>query len=284
MDSFSGRVAVVTGAGSGIGLGMARTFARAGMSVVLCDIRKDAVEEACAEVRKITANMNMRAMALELDVADGKAMESAAAQIENEFGRIDILCSNAGVLVYPKPVLDVTEDEWDWLIGVNLRGVINGARAFVPRIRKHGQGGHIVNTSSIGGFQVAKGRNTAAYATTKFAVVAFSDGMRNDLEGTGIGVSVLAPSAVNTNIYHAPRHKPGRFGGPEGGPDRTPQELKDGLQPDQVGRRALAAIRDNEFYIFTHMSTQDRLLARHKAIIDAYDATARWCAEEGIQT
>ena len=284
MDNFSGRVAVVTGAGSGIGLGMARTFARAGMSVILCDIRKDAVDAAAEEVRAITATMNSRAMGLELDVADGDAMEAAAAQVEEEFGRVDILCSNAGVLVYPKPVLDVTEEEWDWLIGVNLRGVINGARAFVPRIKKHGQGGHIVNTSSIGGFQVAKGRNTAAYATTKFAVVAFSDGMRNDLEGSGIGVSVLGPSAVNTSIYHAPRHRPDKFGGPEGGPDRTPYELKQGLDPDQVGRRVLAAIRDNDFYIFTHLSTKDRLAARHQGIIDAYDATERWCADEGIKT
>ncbi len=284
MDNFSGRVAVVTGAGSGIGLGMARTFARAGMSVALCDIRKDAVDTATDEVRAITATMNARAIGLELDVADGQAMEAAAARIEEELGRIDILCSNAGVLVYPKPVLEVSEQEWDWLIGVNLRGVINGARAFVPRIRSHGEGGHIVNTSSIGGFQVAKGRNTAAYATTKFAVVAFSDGMRNDLEGTGIGVSVLGPSAVNTSIYHAPRFRPDQFGGPEGGPDRTPEELKQGLHPDQVGRRVLAAIRDNDFYIFTHMSTRDRLLARHKAIIDAYDATDRWCREEGIDT
>lgn len=284
MDNFSGRVAVVTGAGSGIGLGMARTFARAGMSVVLCDIRKDAVDAATEEVRSITASMNSRALALELDVADSNAMEAAAARVDDEFGRIDILCSNAGVLVYPKPVLEVSEEEWDWLIGVNLRGVINGAGAFVPRITKHGQGGHIVNTSSIGGFQVAKGRDTAAYATTKFAVVAFSDGLRNDLEGTGIGVSVLGPSAVNTSIYHAPRHKPEQFGGPEGGPDRTPEDLKQGLHPDQVGRRVLAAIRDNDFYVFTHMASRDRLLNRHKAIIDAYDATQRWCDEEGITT
>ena len=284
MENFSGRVAVVTGAGSGIGLGMARTFARVGMSVVLCDIRKDAVEEAAEEVRSITATMNSRALALELDVASAEAMEAAAARVEDEFGRVDIVCSNAGVLVYPKPVLDVTEDEWDWIVGVNLRGVINGARAFVPRIQKHGQGGHIVNTSSIGGFQVAKGRDTAAYATTKFAVVAFSEGLRNDLEGADIGVSVLGPSAVNTAIYHAPRHKPDKFGGPEGGPDRTPDELKEGLHPDQVGRRVLAAIRDNDFYVFTHMASRERLLARHQAIIDAYDATERWCAEEGIQT
>ncbi len=284
MDHFSGRIAVVTGAGSGIGLGMARTFARAGMSVALCDIRQDAVEAAAEEVRAITAAMNARAISVTADTADAHAVEDMAARVEDEFGRVDIVCNNAGVLVYPKPVLEVTNEEWDWLIGVNLRGVINGAQAFVPRIRKHGQGGHIVNTSSIGGFQVAKGRDTAAYATTKFAVVAFSDGLRNDLEGSGIGVSVLAPGAVNTSIYHAPRHKPDRFGGPEGGPDRTPEELKEGLHPDQVGRRVLAAIRKNDFYVFTHMMTRERLLARHKAIIDAYDATAAWCAEEGIET
>ncbi len=284
MDHFSGRVAVVTGAGSGIGLGMARTFARAGMSVALCDIRQDAVKAAAEEVRAITAAMNARAISVTADTADAHAVEDMAARVEDEFGRVDIVCNNAGVLVYPKPVLEVTNEEWDWLIGVNLRGVINGAQAFVPRIRKHGQGGHIVNTSSIGGFQVAKGRDTAAYATTKFAVVAFSDGLRNDLEGSGIGVSVLAPGAVNTSIYHAPRHKPDRFGGPEGGPDRTPEELKEGLHPDQVGRRVLAAIRNNDFYVFTHMMTRERLLARHKAIIDAYDATAAWCAEEGIET
>lgn len=284
MENFSGRVAVVTGAGSGIGLGMARTFARAGMSVALCDIRQDAVEAAAEEVRALTATMNARTIAMTADVADAQAVEDMAARVEQEFGRIDIVCNNAGVLVYPKPVLQVTNDEWDWLVGVNLRGVINGAQAFVPRIRKHGQGGHIVNTSSIGGFQVAKGRNTAAYATTKFAVVAFSDGLRNDLEGSGIGVSILAPSAVNTAIYHAPRHRPDKFGGPEGGPDRTPDELKQGLHPDQVGRRVLAGIRNNDFYIFTHMASRERLLARHKAIIDAYEATARWCAEEGIET
>ncbi|MGE3245683.1 MAG: SDR family oxidoreductase [Beijerinckiaceae bacterium] len=284
MDSFSGRVAVVTGAASGIGLGMARTFARAGMSVVLSDIRKDAVDAAAEEVHAITAGMNARALAIAADVADPDAVEHMAAQVEDEFGRIDIVCNNAGVLVYPKPVLEVTNEEWDWLLGVNLRGVINGARAFVPRIKKHGQGGHIVNTSSIGGFQVAKGRNTTAYATTKFAVVAFSDGLRNDLEGSGIGVSVLAPGAVNTSIYHAPRNRPDRFGGPEGGPDRTPEELKQGLHPDQVGRRVLAAIRNNDFYVFTHMTTRDRLSARHKSIIDAYGATQAWCEEEGIET
>lgn len=276
MKEFKGRVAVITGAGSGIGLGMARMFAKAGMNVALCDVRADALGNALKEVEEF----GRRAIGLEVDVANADQMETAAARVEAELGRIDIACNNAGIAIYPRPVAEFTQADWEWILGVNLHGVINGVRAFLPRIQKHGEGGHIVNTASIGGFQVQKGRRTAAYATTKFGVVALSEGLQNDLEDTNLGVSVLAPSAVDTEIYRASEYRPDRFGGPVAKPNTPLPDLSGGLHPDAVGRRVLQAIRDDEFYIFTHVSTRDVLARRHARIIHAFEATERWVAEE----
>lgn len=276
MQDFKGRVAVVTGAGSGIGLGMARMFAQAGMNVALCDVRADALANAVKEV----TSFGSRAIGLEVDVANAEAVEQAAERVEAELGRIDVACNNAGIALYPRPVVEFTAADWEWILGVNLYGVINGVHAFLPRIQKHGEGGHIINTASIGGFQVQKGRRTAAYATTKFGVVALSEGLQNDLEDTNIGVSVLAPSAVNTEIYRASEFRPDRFGGPAARPNTPLPDLSGGLHPDAVGRRVIQAIRDNEFYIFTHISTRDVLARRHARIIHAFEATERWAAEE----
>ncbi len=276
MKDFAGRVAVVTGAGSGIGLGLARMFAKEGMDVALCDVRGDALAEAVENVK----GFGKRVIGLEFDVADGAQVEAAATRIEQELGRLDIVCNNAGIAIYPRPAAEFTDADWNWIIGVNLHGVINGVRSFLPRIQKHGQGGHIVNTASIGGFQVQKGRRTAAYATTKFGVVALSEGLFNDFEGTNIGISVLAPGAVNTNIYRASEYRPDKFGGPVARPNTALPVLNDGLHADAVGRRVLQAIRDDELYIFTHTSTRDWLARRHARIIHAFEATERWEASE----
>lgn len=278
MKDLKGRVAVVTGAGSGIGLGMARMFAKAGMDVALCDVRADALASAVKDV----ASFGRRAIGLEVDVADAEQVEAAAARVEAEFGRIDVVCNNAGIALHPRPVAEFTKTDWDWILGVNLYGVINGVRAFLPRIEKQGQGGHIVNTASIGGFQVQKGRRTAAYATTKFGVVALSEGLQNDLEGSNIGVSVLAPGAVNTAIYKASEYRPDRFGGPLLSNGPTP-DLSGGLHPDAVGRRVIHGILNDEFYIFTHVGTRDSLSRRHARIIHAYEATERWAAQEAAE-
>lgn len=276
MQDFKGRVAVVTGAASGIGLGLSRMFAQEGMRVALCDVRPDELARAVANV----SAFGTRCIGLEVDVSDAGQVETAAARIEAEMGRIDIVCNNAGVVAWPRPVADFTLQDWDWILGVNLYGVINGVRAFLPLIEKHGEGGHIVNTASIGGFQVQKGRRTAAYATSKFGVVALSEGLQNDLEGSAIGVSVLAPGAVNTDIYRAPEFRPDKFGGPLSRPNAQMPDLSEGLHPDAVGRRVIAAIRSGEFYIFTHVSTRDVLARRHARIIHAFEATERWTAEE----
>ncbi len=275
MKEFRGKVAVVTGAASGIGLGMARTFGREGMRVAMLDVRSDALEPAAEEVR----SLQIDALAIETDVSDAKSVEAAAAKIEADFGRIDILCNNAGVLIHGKDIVDIPLADWDWIFGVNFYGCLHGVRSFLPRIKRHGDGGHIVNTASIGGFQVGAGMRTPAYAVTKFGVVALSEGLRNELEGGNIGVSVLAPAATNTGIYRSQRHKPQQFGGPEGGDDATPDVLKVGAHPDQIARRVLDAIKRDEFYIFTHIETRDWLKKRHQGIIDSYASLERFEAE-----
>jgi NAD(P)-dependent dehydrogenase (short-subunit alcohol dehydrogenase family) len=197
------------------------------------------------------------------------------------FGTLHVACNNAGVTLHGKSVADVAPHEWDWIIGVNLYGVIHGIETFLPLIRAHGGEGHIVNTASIAGFQVRGERRSGAYAATKFAVVALSESLAHDLAGTPVGVSVLAPAAVRTRIYAAGENRPERFGGPyhEAGNDRLQQELQErGLPPDAVGERVLRAIRNRELYVFTHMETKPWLKARHQRIIDAFDECERWIA------
>jgi NAD(P)-dependent dehydrogenase (short-subunit alcohol dehydrogenase family) len=273
---LEGKTAIVTGAGSGIGLGLARTFARHGMSVALCDIRGDRLDAALAEVRGLG-----NAIAVATDVSDRASVRNAADRAVKAFGALHVACNNAGVTIHGRSVADLTPQEWDWMIGVNLYGVIHGIEAFLPLIRSHGQEGHIVNTASIAGFQVNGPRRSGAYAATKYAVVALSESLAYDLAGSPVGVSVLAPAAVRTRIYVSGENRPDRFGGPYEEPGNNPfqKELETGLAPDEVGERVVRAIRERELYVFTHMETRDWLLARHQRIIGAFDACERWQAE-----
>jgi NAD(P)-dependent dehydrogenase (short-subunit alcohol dehydrogenase family) len=277
MKNFAGKTAIITGAASGIGLGLARTFARAGMSLVLSDIREERLEAAAEQVRALGA----KAVAIPGDVSQRADVQKIADTAMNEFGGFHIACNNAGVTLHGKRIWEVTAEEWDWIAGVNLHGVMHGIQIFLPLIQRHGDEGHIVNTASIAGFQVAPHRRSGAYAATKMAVVALSESLWNDLRETPVGVSVLAPAAVRTRIYQSNESRPLRYGGPYETDSLSPlqQELESGLDPDTVGDRVIRAIRERELYIFTHMQTRDWLLARHQRIIDAFDACEAWIAE-----
>jgi NAD(P)-dependent dehydrogenase (short-subunit alcohol dehydrogenase family) len=281
MQHLEGKTAVVTGAASGIGLGMARAFAKNGMSVVLSDIHEERLAVALANVRALGA----KAIALAADVSQQAEVKRLADAALSEFGAIHVACNNAGVAIRSQGVWELTPDEWDWIRGVNLDGVIYGIQTFLPIIQSHGGEGHIVNTASIAGFQVGPLRRGGAYAATKFAVVALTESLWNDLHETPVGVSVLAPAAVRTRIYLANESRPERFGGPYKAKPHLLQEEIDsaGLHPEVVAERVVRAIKNRELYVFTHMQTKEWLLARHQRIIDAFDACESWVSEEPQQ-
>src|SRR6185437_7930748 len=215
MMEFSGKTAFVTGAANGIGLGICRALARSGVNLVLADIERAALEKAREEL----ATFNVRTRAIQVDVSDAAAFERAADQAEAEFGNIHFLFNNAGVTLGPAPLWEVTPAQWEWIFGVNIHGVINGIRTLVPRMRRHGEAGHVTNTASIGGLQVNPTLRNGSYAMTKYAIVAASEALALDLEGTNLGVSVLCPAMVATTIYASSQRRPERLGGAFGKPN-----------------------------------------------------------------
>ena len=182
MKDLAGKVAFVTGGANGLGLAMARSFASAGMKVVLADIEESVLAESIASFEGSNAEVH----GIVVDVTDRAAMTAAADEAEAHFGPVQVVCNNAGVAA-GGPLDTVSYDDWDWVLGVNIGGVVNGIQTFVERIKKHGQGGHIVNTASMAGFLPSAG---GIYAASKFAVVGMSEALRADLAPYNIGVSV----------------------------------------------------------------------------------------------
>jgi len=249
-----GKVAFITGGGSGVGLGMARAFLGAGMKVAIADIRPDHLEEA-------TAALGGDVHAIELDVTDRDGFARAADETERALGNVHVLCLNAGINLF-NDIADATYQDWDWVLGVNLGGVVNGVVTFVPRIKSHGEGGHVVNTASMAAFIAGPG--AGIYTTAKFAVHGLSDALRWSLLPHGIGVSMVCPGLVRSKIYESDLIRP-----PELSTDMTPADeefmrilpgLHDaGMDPDEIGEKVLQAIRLNDFYVFTHPDHRDEL-------------------------
>jgi NAD(P)-dependent dehydrogenase (short-subunit alcohol dehydrogenase family) len=278
MMDFSGKTAFVTGAANGIGLGICRALARSGVNIVLADI-----EQAQLEIsRRELATFNVRTLAIEVDVSDAAAFERAANQAEAEFGNIHFLFNNAGVSLGAMPLWEVTPAQWDWIFGVNVQGVINGIRILMPRLRRHGEAGHVVNTASIGGLQVNSKLRNGSYAMTKYAVVALSEALALDLEGSAIGASVLCPALVNTTLHASSQRRPARLGGPyeRPGAEIAKSRFSAGLAPDNVGRRVLDAVANGEFFIFTHEEPRNWIEARHERLLAGFDSIARYNAKE----
>ncbi len=252
MQDLAGKVAFVTGGGSGVALGQAKVFAEeALMKVVIADVRSDHLDEAMSYF----AAKNLPVHPIRLDITDRAAYARAADEAEEVFGPVQLLCNTAGVSQFGS-VEEATYDDWDWQIDVNLKGMINGVQTFLPRMIKHGDGGHIVNTASMSAF-VALPR-TAIYCTTKYAVRGYSESLRVELGKFDIGVSILCPGAVNTNIHESVLSRPDRYGrtGYYGADPQVFKQLKavisGGFDPVDLGRVVLGAVKRNDFWILPY--------------------------------
>jgi NAD(P)-dependent dehydrogenase (short-subunit alcohol dehydrogenase family) len=255
MKDFAGRTAFVTGGAHGIGIGLVRALLAEGCKVAIADIRKDSIERALSEVK------NPRAMGVEVDVSSRDAMRRAADEVEAKFGPVSLLFNNAGINLF-QTIEDSSYDDWDWIMGANLHGPINGVMTFAPRMVAAGAGGYIVNTASMAAFLAAG--VPGIYNTTKFAVRGMSESLRGSLAPHGIGVSVLCPGLVKSYIYASDDIRPERLKGSAKPVDRkNVQRLADihefGMEPDVIAARVLDAMRENRFYIFTHPEFKDEL-------------------------
>ena len=269
---ISGKTAIVTGAASGIGLGIATALAEAGANVVMADIQKDAVEQAAHGL----SGTNKRVMPVRIDVTQEQSVLEALAEAERHFGKLHIACNNAGVPMHGTQLLDVPPADWAFVIGVNIWGIIHGIRHFVPAILKHGEAGHIVNTASVAGFQNRRGTNQAPYSMSKYAAVSLSEALEIELEGTNLGVSVLCPGPIATNIARGARNRPDHMGGAQiRAADEavlTERLAATGLDPKRVGERVVDAIRTKTFYAFVSAVPADVIKARHRRIEDALNS------------
>ena len=205
MREFSGKTAFVTGGASGIGLALGRAFAEAGVNVMLADVERSALESAVNSLHHYGSKIR----GISCDVTDPDSVEAAAKAAFEAFGHVHVVCNNAGVAA-GGGIDNISLDNWRWVVDVNLMGVVHGIRAFLPHIRAHGEGGHIVNTASMAGMN--GGLGFSPYAATKFAVVAMSEGLSMQLKPYGIGVSVLCPSYVRTRIGESGRNRQPRYG------------------------------------------------------------------------
>ena len=267
MDELGGRVAVVTGGGSGIGREIALELARAGMHVVVADIEERAGAAVADEVRAL----GVRALAVRTDVADAASVAALADAAHVEFGTVHVLCNNAGVLIFGA-VQDLKVDDWRWVLGVNVFGVLNGVYTFLPHMLASGEPCHIVNTASI-----ASLAGNGVYGVSKAAILNISETMHGDLAGTNVGVTALMPGMLNTKIVAAQRNRAPEYGEKADEPFGS-EPVSFGVHPKYCGTRVREAILAGELYAFAGVpeGTDEGLRtgppARAAALVAALDA------------
>jgi NAD(P)-dependent dehydrogenase (short-subunit alcohol dehydrogenase family) len=269
MKNVVGRTAVITGGVSGIGLGVAKAFAAAGMNLALTYRREDHRDSALAWFREHGyANVRM----VKLDVTDREGFLRAADDIEAAFGEIHVLCNNAGMSIMG-PMDEATYDDWDWVLNVNLGGVINGLVTFLPRIKRHGQGGHIINVASMAAYLAVK--DVGLYTTTKFAVRGLTEALRQNVRQHGIGVSLMCPGLTRSNIHESALGRPDRYADTAHPVDvglvgQFGQMMALGMDPDEVGRKTLNGMLRDDPVIFTHPEFREELRESFEQIVAAF--------------
>jgi NAD(P)-dependent dehydrogenase (short-subunit alcohol dehydrogenase family) len=263
LPDLDGKVAVVTGGASGIGKGIAAALAAEGARVIIADIQPDALAATAAELGVV---------GIEADVSDSASVVRLARAAVERYGTVHVVCNNAGIGPLA-PVKDLTLDDWRWMLGVNLWGVIHGVHAFLPILSANPDGGHIVNTASMAGL-VAHAR-LGAYSTAKFGVVALTEALAEELaaDGSRVGASVLCPGTVRTNIGTSSRNRPAELG--DAGFKDVDIELEDNpryrwIYPDEAGRVVVRAIKRGHLYALTHPDWYPQVAARHQAIAAAF--------------
>ena len=281
MEQFKDRVALVTGAASGIGLGIAGACLRAGMKVVITDVRKAALDVAAAALAA-----QGKVVPLVLDVTDRQQWAACAARVASQLGDVDLLCSNAGVN-FVGPTQMATYEDWDFALRVNLGGTINAVRTFAAAMSNSGRGGHIVITSSVSG--LFTGAGAGVYVTSKFALVGLAESLRADLRESGVGVSVLCPGPVKSEIFESTQQvRPPELAASGSVPVVPPGTVRSDTAifrtaptGAEIGELVLQGVRRNDLYILTHPEIRPVLEARAAALLRALPAAT--VSEERIQ-
>jgi NAD(P)-dependent dehydrogenase (short-subunit alcohol dehydrogenase family) len=268
VKDFAGRVAVITGGGGGIGRALAHAFAKRGMKIVIADVEAGPLESTARELREQRAEVTP----VILDVRDRDAMRKLAEDVFAKYGNAHVLCNNAGV-GRGGFIHELSLEDWDWVLDVNLRGVVYGIHHFLPRMLEGGEPCHIVNTASLAGLVANAG--LGPYNATKYAVVAISETLAAECTGTNVGVSVLCPAWVSTRIMESERNAPPDLplSVPSPLSEAMAEEVKRlvaaGMDPTHVAERTIAAIESGSLYVLTHPEFMAAIEERFRQIMNS---------------
>ncbi len=279
MRELGGKVAVVTGGGSGIGRGMALGLAAEKMTVAVADIRPESAAAVAAEI----VEQGGRGFAVQVDVTSVESLEMAAKQVAAEAGGVNLLCANAGVLARIASLDEHTIEDWEYTLSVNVLGVVKTVKAFLPMLRESAPDAHIVNTASLGGLIATEGFPIGAYIASKYACVGYSEMLRGELAGEGIGVSVLCPGVVASDLVNTSmRNRPEGFGAQptpsfmlEGADGDTAPPGVSAMPAEEVGPIVVSAVRANRLHVLTHPETWPVVERRFGTLGDDYEFAAK---------